>query len=680
MPILNLSVSPPNGFPNEIDIFAQLEEALAEGLPLSLDLNISDNIASNPRLIRLFKALEDKPITGLNIMGDIQTDEATEALVRTLQKNPCITQLRLKPHYFSQETAAKVFHLLETNQSQVSEFSLVTRKIYSNGQIWPNYKKALAKALASALVKNTTLKSLEITDLHIDDEVAKTLSSTLKQHPQLTELNISDDRLSPQAFELLIEALKINQNIKSCSFRQWNYLSGTHRVSLFALLLKENKHLNYLNLSFNALNDQDAIMFAKALKENNNVASLNLGYNAIGKKGIEALALALEKNNTLKTLNLCGNRNNSNILTKLNFQNDVAALALAKVLKQNRSLTSLDLQNTDIDVNLLSEGLAYNRSLTALNLKGNNVNSKTLIKLSSALQKNPNLRRLNLSATQLEDNDMLALIEFLGKAPNIIELDLDANKITHKGAKILATYLENNPSLTRLNLDRNPIELEGMTALTEALKKNSTLTELAIDFKFKPDQIQAEYEACYKAIDALLSVNKTLTTFWITTQFIPCSREAYDRIAPALKRNKALLDKEGIELLTKQIEGSILSFPSAIASLVVNYAGPPPFPYIKKSRPVEPYIEQIALEKPKFSLLEKLKNIFLMLWRKFVSLKTIFNKKSEIIETRSTPADIKAKPAPTIVSQDTKKSTLSENTITRHPDTTFESRPLGLRG
>ncbi|XP_067029168.1 protein NLRC3-like isoform X2 [Acropora muricata] len=233
--------------------------------------------------------------------------------------------------------------------------------------------------------------------------------------------------------------------------------------------LKTNSTVTTLVIYACNIDDANAAELAGQVKEN---STLQLSGNSIGNEGAGALAKGLKENSTLTSLNL-----------RYNQIGYVGADALAKALEENSTLTSLDLSQNqigDVGADALAKGLKENSTLTLLDLSGNKIRDLGADALAKGLKENSTLTSLDLSENQIGDVGADALAKGLKENSTLTSLTLNLNQIGDIGADALAEGLKKNSTLTSLNLNHNQIGDVGADALAKGLKENSALTSLGL--------------------------------------------------------------------------------------------------------------------------------------------------------------------------------------------------------
>uniref|UniRef100_A0A8D1E4E6 Leucine rich repeat containing 74A n=1 Tax=Sus scrofa TaxID=9823 RepID=A0A8D1E4E6_PIG len=203
------------------------------------------------------------------------------------------------------------------------------------------------KAIAIALVSNTTVLTLELADNCIMEEGILSLVEMLQENYYLQEMN----NFKEESAELFCQALSVNYRIRT------------------------------LDLSHNQLSDKAGEYLGQMLALNSGLQSLDLSWNHFCTHGAVALCNGLRVNVALKKLDLSMN----------SFGNEGAS-ALGEVLRLNSSLAYLDVSCNDISnegITKLSKGLEVNESLKVLKLFLNPISMDGALLLILSIKRNP---------------------------------------------------------------------------------------------------------------------------------------------------------------------------------------------------------------------------------------------------------------------------------------------------
>ncbi|KJE97575.1 hypothetical protein CAOG_009085 [Capsaspora owczarzaki ATCC 30864] len=163
----------------------------------------------------------------------------------------------------------------------------------------------------------------------------------------------------------------------------------------------------------------------------------------------------------------------------------------------------------------IAEALKENTTLTWLELQLNRIDLAGARAIAEALKVNTTVTRLYLNSSLTGDAGVQAIAEALRVNKTLSCLNLDFNQIGDGGAWAIAEALKVNTALTALLMELNQLGDAGAQAIAEALKVNTTLTSLRHSISF--NQI-GDAGAC--AIAAALKANKTVTLLDLTSNCI----------------------------------------------------------------------------------------------------------------------------------------------------------------
>ncbi|XP_070787525.1 leucine-rich repeat-containing protein 74A [Pituophis catenifer annectens] len=300
------------------------------------------------------------------------------------------------------------------------------------------------KAIAIALVSNTTITHLELEDNWILAEGTTYLVQMLRENCYIQEMNISHNHLNKDGAEAICRMFYHNiSNIRSIR------LAGNDFRDEAAPYFSESLIANYrvieLDLSYNEFSEKAGELFGQVLANNESLEILNLSWNHLRLKGATALSTGLKANGTLKILNLSWN----------GFGNE-GAFALGEALKVNTMLAELDISNNHVSNEgaiKLSKGLEMNGGLRILKMSQNLLTVEGAIALLMSIRKNPKSRmeEINISNVLVNEGFIRLLDHVCEIRP---ELDIVyggigghiVKKIEHQAdaMKLIQIYLDAN--------------------------------------------------------------------------------------------------------------------------------------------------------------------------------------------------------------------------------------------
>jgi hypothetical protein len=217
--------------------------------------------------------------------------------------------------------------------------------------------------------------------------------------------------------------------------------------------LLENLDLSFCNIDDDILK----IIIDKMLINYPKLKKLNVSYNNISNIGLMEIAKGLKLNSSLLSLDLSGN--------EIKYYNNMSSTCC---LMKGKFMLCFDLLHNSI-----------NNILTWSSLSSKNKEKfDGITELAYAIENHPNLLSLNLSATNINYNDIITIAISLKKNYILQYLDLSENNISDVGVIEIADALRVNKTLKSLNLSCNMISDEGVSELIDSLKINYNLTSL----------------------------------------------------------------------------------------------------------------------------------------------------------------------------------------------------------
>jgi hypothetical protein len=163
-------------------------------------------------------------------------------------------------------------------------------------------------ALATAVAKNTSLETLSLAKnligqaellnvLHPELVTGgEAIGIMLKENKTLTKLDLSWNSIRLDSAIALAESLEVNETLQVLLLAYNSF--GDMPSQFLAKALKKNKSLQELDLECNSLNPKAATVLANAISFNETLLKLNINGNTLGKIGAQALVAAIQRSST----------------------------------------------------------------------------------------------------------------------------------------------------------------------------------------------------------------------------------------------------------------------------------------------------------------------------------------------------------------------------------------------
>lgn len=106
------------------------------------------------------------------------------------------------------------------------------------------------QALAEALVENTYLKELNLTNTCTQTVTAQDLASALWKNSTLEKLYLESNQIAPQGMKAIAESLEHNKGLRELKLSNQKSAAGTDAEQSFAKALQKNTTLLKISLTF----------------------------------------------------------------------------------------------------------------------------------------------------------------------------------------------------------------------------------------------------------------------------------------------------------------------------------------------------------------------------------------------------------------------------------------------
>lgn len=281
--------------------------------------------------------------------------------------------------------------------------------------------------VAEALQRNTQVRSLMLGTNAIGDVGAHAVARLAVHNPHLEVLYLGCNNIGPEGAQHLGDALARAEQLSGLWLKR-NPV-GPEGARSLARMLRTNRHLRVLDLVNTALGDEGVHALVDALcSDNRTLQGLYLSGNALGSSAAASLARLLREAPQIRGLYLSVNRLG------------------------------------DEGVAELAEGLAVNSTLRALDLASNGIGPSGARALFAAARHHPALQSLSLGyalstkvlgaqANRLGDDGARLVAELLAANTGLRQLDLVRNGITPSGLAEVAQALCRNDQVVQLTVD-----------------------------------------------------------------------------------------------------------------------------------------------------------------------------------------------------------------------------------
>ena len=277
------------------------------------------------------------------------------------------------------------------------------------------------KPLAEAMLKNTNITELRLTQMDLGEEM-NPLFSVLENNSQITRLILDKNKLvtiMPQ----MIHSISTMSNLIELSLIR-NKINDDFGEQLINSLSTHNTNLQMLYLSINSIGIKTCQEISKfLLLDECQLTILELQSNQIDDECLQELITGMKVNQTLSYLEIGYNKINT-----------ISGILLGEYLKNNTTLSTLNIKQNYLfneGCGKILEGLAENNNsnLRSLNLIGNSIDDKVYSSIKNLIDKRKTLSALIpiriILDCNLISNETIEKIEALDGLSYGIELSLE---------------------------------------------------------------------------------------------------------------------------------------------------------------------------------------------------------------------------------------------------------------
>lgn len=357
--------------------------------------------------------------------------------------------------------------------------------------------------VAKALTKNIAIHSLDISGNDIAGEAGDE-----DEDPEMEEEDPVFGEIV-QGLEALSEVIKKNKFLRKLSMRHNRLKAEIDEggeddgvdtpLGKFLEPLKKYHRLQVLDMSSNELGAAGARMIANSLFTNKSIVLLDLSDNNLTPRGLVYMANLVAKSTTLQSLVLQKNDLSGKKGKRAQKEAHGAMLQFAAALRENQSLTSLNIAGNHLGPELAADFLSTITDvagrLRSINLESNELcgghigeyDDRAIRSLALALGTvGCGLQDVNLAGNYIQPQGVHTLVT-AGEYPlhSVTKLNLSRNGLSDAGVNLLGTCVPNLGMLTELNLSHNYIL--DPTPLTLALRTNPSIRHVHLSHNLLGD-------------------------------------------------------------------------------------------------------------------------------------------------------------------------------------------------
>ncbi|XP_065904422.1 protein NLRC5-like [Dysidea avara] len=461
----------------------------------------SNNNLHDEGLEKVTKSLRNLPLNSITINNSTITDKVAEHIA-VIVADPDLQSSDEEQIYSNITCINKTMPLL-THLNLSSNF--ITDKA--------------AEILANAIVKNTVLHHLDLSNCKLQKQGLLCISQSLIHLSSLRYLALNSNtipiEIATQLAKAILKITKLeNVQLQNCK------LQGNGALVIFASL-KNKVGLNSLDVSHNKITVKGASQLSRALYTiTNTLTHIKLISCKLKPSSLAEIFDSLQFATSLVCLDVSSNTISIDVAYKL-----------SSLIDQNCNLEILNVANCALQREsflMIMNVIKASRSIQQLNISSNIISGDIARSLDIFLTNSNSLKHLELSDCRIHEHGLPTILE---NVQRLSYLDLSFNKISDEAAKKLAISLKNNVTLEFLSLAYCHLQEMGINSITLAVRDNTSLKALNLSHHIIDSQA-ANYLSYLIITNALLrDLDLSHCTF---------SDNGYDVITNVLRVNPLL--------------------------------------------------------------------------------------------------------------------------------------------
>ena len=470
------------------------------------------------------------------ILSNEQLYYELHSLKRLLPAVSSIPQSSQRSHWVEQKTSVKykhdrgrfhlinaplyVLYLFQCFQEAQDEKLIEALSTSFDGHI---EKELLSHQVTSLgfFLSNSTVRHLHLNDCHIGDRGIHILHRYIchkTRDYEIKTVDLSGNDLTELSSSLIVDIVRNIQPHELDLSRNNIYkledilaaMAATNTVKVFKVIRNNITaqrinaitnifiFLEHLDISFNDLGDDGAILLSKRIAITNTLKVLNISSNNIGSAGFVAILNALVNNASLEELRLSWNiigkddtqtvvtvtANNQNLKKFYGDSNKFGVLEIEVISKVCTSLEELDLNHNVVGqagATAIVSIINSNSALKKLYLDGNKFGPSGSAIVVQALTNNVSLEILSMNDNAIDQDGATAIASFIANNSTLKELSVSNNNFGPSGTTVIANALTSNTSIKMLYMNKSSIGQDGAKAFASAIASNKSLQYLSLN-------------------------------------------------------------------------------------------------------------------------------------------------------------------------------------------------------
>jgi len=436
-----------------------LADAIAMNVKLAKLLLSNCNMSEKCMKLILTALRKCKHLEMLGIEGNSITDSVVSHLAVLLNCNPRFQSLGIS------DTGLQSADLGLFTKDITSTLSFKYIDLSFN-------KLSHSKGIEIKPVLSNSLEYLDLSYCTLQEKIMVEVTETLLTTSNLVFINLSGNKINNLAANNITAVVSRNANISSFSLADCQV--SANDLICICESMKSLSNLEYIDISFNPVNDEAAIHLAAVMLNNFQLTHVNLSNCKLQEVGYKSVLTAIGQASRLLYFDFTFTAFVSGTATDLKFS--------------GCSLEHLCLSNCALHGKEFMKIIHISKYLKHLDISSNSITDIEASKLSEAI-KLSRLQYLNISDCQLETNGLIKICNSIKKITTLTCLNFSDNQIGSYTAELLAEAMLVNEALQKLILSNCNLDAIGIMHIVVAIKQLSTLTHLDLKHNWIPEKV-----------------------------------------------------------------------------------------------------------------------------------------------------------------------------------------------
>ena len=433
----------------------------------------------------LSQAISNTSLEHLNLSACRLRTEHMKTILKALKQVTSLKTICISNNFLAKETVDILASIIGHNRAlQCMELSNC------------NLQASGIMGVTTVLEKCEDLQSLDLSNNAITNELVNSVVEVIRKCQSIKDLRLQNCRLQYAGIQKIAEAM-VKKTCLRCIDLSGNALSDQN-ATLIANVIVINTDIQKLYFSDCTLQGKACQRFLQAGAKITNLVHLDLSNNLFTDFVIDNFALMIQKSISLEYLNISGCCDKA-----MDFEKITHSLVTLKLL------THLDVSCNIINIpsaENIAISIANNTFLEDLNLSRCEFHRYAFLKIISALQNSQYLKHLHFTLNSVSYEEATGIAMVITNNQLLENVDLSYCNLSERDMKVILSSLRNHTSLKHFDVSSNTVTNHVVNDIVDVIDSNTQLIHLNIsDTNIKEYEVLKIFKAV-RRINTLKSI------------------------------------------------------------------------------------------------------------------------------------------------------------------------------